>query len=322
MATILTFEGFKPAFSDLRDNARRKSGTIGANHKRPEKFAGRPPTGRNPWIVGTNIPASFPLASAHREGLTARSATQAVRGSTGGVANIRSRVKRQRNERGSCGTERVKRTLGATCTTAQTIHAAVLFADMRGYTGLAERLPPAEVLPLLEKFIAILARVTQAFGGYVFHVAGDSMMAGFAVLDPQQSAARAALATAQAMLQSFAPVADRWRRKFGLVTGIGIGIHQGEVALAFLGSAGKQAITLVGDTPNVAACLCSRARTGEVLFSGAVAAAFAADGGGPGSVPQAFLQLPQFELRGRHELLDIWCTPAPERLGHAPTTST
>jgi hypothetical protein len=29
-----------------------------------------------------------------------------------------------------------------------------------------------------------------------------------------------------------------------------------------------------------------------------------------------FLQLPQFEIRGRSELLDIWCVPAPERLKH------
>jgi class 3 adenylate cyclase len=73
---------------------------------------------------------------------------------------------------------------------------------------------------------------------------------------------------------------------------------------------------MIGDTANVAARLCSRARAGEVLFSGAIAAALVAEGDGPRVGPRPFLQLPQFELRGRSQLLDIWCVPAPGRLAH------
>jgi adenylate cyclase len=196
---------------------------------------------------------------------------------------------------------------------ARTTHAAVLFADMRGYTGLAERLPPVRVVSLLDEFFTVLGRVTVAFGGQVFHMAGDGMMAGFG--DPRRSGARAALAAGHAMLQHFAPLATRWREEFAVVTGIGIGLHLGEVALGFLGPPGKQAIAMVGDTANVAACLCSRARAGEVLFSCAVAVALGVDDG-QYKGPKPFLQLPKFELRGRSELLDIWCMPASERLAH------
>jgi adenylate cyclase len=210
----------------------------------------------------------------------------------------------------------IKGTLDATFIAAETTHAAVLFADMRGYMGLAERLPPAQVASLLQEFFTILARITIEFGGQVFHMAGDGMMAGFAVRDPGRSGARAALTAGRAMLQSFAPVAIAWRNEFEVVTGIGIGLHLGEVALGSLGPPGKEAITMIGDTANVAARLCSRARAGEVLFSCAVAAALAADGDGPGDGPKPFLQLPQFELRGRNELLDVWCVPAPERWAH------
>jgi adenylate cyclase len=177
-------------------------------------------------------------------------------------------------------------------------------------------LQPARVVCLLDEFFTVLARVTASFGGKVFHVAGDGMMAGFAVRDPKRSGACAALAAGHAMLQSFAPIAARWRDEFAVVTGIGIGLHSGEVALAFLGPPGKQAITMIGDTANVAARLCSRARAGEVLFSCAVAAALSTDDDNLGTEAKAFLQLPQFELRGRSELLDIWCVPAPERLTH------
>lgn len=73
---------------------------------------------------------------------------------------------------------------------------------------------------------------------------------------------------------------------------------------------------MIGDTANVAARLCDRARAGEVLFSGAIASALSADDDGSDMGAKPFLQLPQFELRGRSELLDIWCVPAPERLAH------
>jgi len=208
-----------------------------------------------------------------------------------------------------------KGTLDATVIAAETTHAAVLFADMRGYTGLAERLQPAQVLYLLNEFFTVLVRATVAFGGEVFHMAGDGMMAGFGVRDPERSGGCAALAAGHAMLQSFAPIAARWRDEFEVAAGIGIGVHSGEVALGFLGPPGRQAITMIGDTANVAARLCSRARAGEVLCSWAVAAALGTDYNlCTGAKP--FLQLPQIELRGRSEVLDIWSVPAPERLTH------
>jgi class 3 adenylate cyclase len=200
---------------------------------------------------------------------------------------------------------------------AEMTHATVLFADMRGYTALAERLSPARVVCLLEEFFTILVRVTLAFGGEVFHMAGDGMMAGFGVRDSKRPTACAALAAGHAILESFAPVGARWQHEFAVVAGIGIGLHSGEVALGFLGPPGQRAITLIGDTPNVAARLCSRARAGEVLFSGTVAATLVAGDNALDMGAEPFLQLPQFELRGRNELLNIWCVPAQERLGPA-----
>ena len=196
-----------------------------------------------------------------------------VRRNTGRIATALTRWKRPPSVGDSHATGSIKGALDVTVIAAQTTHAAVLFADMRGYTGLAERLPCARVVPLLDEFFTILARVTVAFGGQVFHMAGDGMMAGFGVPDPRRSSVRAALAAGNAMLRRFAPVATRWRDDFAVATGIGIGLHLGEVALAFLGPPGKQAVTMIGDTANVAARLCSRARAGELLLSGAIAAA-------------------------------------------------
>ncbi len=193
--------------------------------------------------------------------------------------------------------------------------AAVLFADLRGYTAMAERLPAISVVPLLDEFLGILAAAAEIHGGTVFHMAGDAIMAGFGVHDEQCSGAREALAAGHEMLQGFSPVAARWRSELNIEAGIGVGLHLGEVAVGVLGPPGRRTTTLVGDTVNVAARLCSRARAGEVLFSCTVAADFernlSAPGVNAGVMP--FLQLPQFALRGRRGPIDIWCVPARER---------
>lgn len=196
-----------------------------------------------------------------------------------------------------------------------TARATVLFADLRGYTGMAERLPAVSIVPLLDEFFLILATATETHGGKVYHMAGDGMMAGFGVVDAD-GGARAALAAGHAMLRGFAVVAARWRSELSIEAGIGVGLHLGEVAVGVLGPPGHRATTLVGDTVNVAARLCGRARAGEVLFSCTVAADLETHAATPdtdvGAIP--FLQLPQFELRGRRGPIDIWCVPAPQRL--------
>jgi len=198
----------------------------------------------------------------------------------------------------------------------RTARVTVLFVDLRGYMGMAERLSAARVVPLLDEFFRVLATAAETYGGTVFHMAGDGMMAGFGVNGESGNGAREALAAGHAMLEGFAPIAARWHSELSIDAGIGVGLHLGEVALGMLGPPRHKTTTLVGDTVNVAARLCSRARAGEVLFSCTVAAALESNAATPNAVARAtpFLQLPQFELRGRRGTIDIWCVPAPERL--------
>jgi adenylate cyclase len=201
--------------------------------------------------------------------------------------------------------------------TAPTINAephsaTVLFVDLRGYTGIAERLPAPRVARLLEELCGVLGLAIEQHRGKIYHIAGDGLMAGFGLRSPAHEGACEALAAGRQMLVQFLPIAIRWREELQIDTGIGIGIHQGEVALGLLGPTGHKKATLVGDTVNVAARLCNRARAGEVLFSDAVAAAIGAEGTAGGTA--SFVQLPKFELRGRSDPLNIWCVPALARL--------
>jgi adenylate cyclase len=192
----------------------------------------------------------------------------------------------------------------------ETTYATVLFADMRGYMSLAERLSPSKTVSLLEEFFAALNVAVDAHGGEVFHMAGDEMMAGFGVRGTAEHGARKALAAARAMLRLFLPIAERWRGEFSTVAGLGIGLHFGEVALAVFGPPQHRTMTLVGDTANVAARLCSRARSGEVLFSSSVATLVAGGANFDAAERPPILLLSRFALRGRHGVLDIWCIPA------------
>ncbi len=240
----------------------------------------------------------------------------------------------KRNERTTAGATQREPSRGSVLTArvtkvkrtaaVRTVRVTVLFADLRGYTAMAERLPAARVVPLLEEFFRVLAAATATYQGTIFHMAGDGIMAGFGVYEECGGGARPAVAAARAMLQSFEPIAARWRNELSVDAGVGVGLHLGDVAVCSLGAPRQKSTTLVGDTVNVAARLCSRARAGELLFSSAVAAALDGDPPSPdaatapstvdstGTAP--FLQLPQFELRGRSSPIDIWCVPAAARL--------
>jgi class 3 adenylate cyclase len=313
MATLI-FDStvLNQASRGLSDKIGHEPGLIATGDHSADKLLVDAATAGGSRIALAGTAADALSMTARRKKLAMAPVTARVRGNTRRTANAVTDSKRRPGDGGSHSKVTINGAFDATLIAAETVHAAVLFADMRGYMGLAERLPPARVVFLLDEFFTILARVTVAFRGEVFHMAGDGMMAGFGVRDQRRSGAREALLAGREMLQCFAPIATRWGEEFGVVTGIGIGLHLGEVALGLLGPPGKRTITMIGDTANVAARLCSRARAGEVLFSCAIAAALVDDGDGPAAGPKPFLQLPQFELRGRSELLDIWCVPAPE----------
>jgi len=211
----------------------------------------------------------------------------------------------------------------------QAVHcmkATVLFADLRGYTTLAEHMAPSEVLRRLHQFFGVLISVVEHHGGDVFHVAGDCLMAGFAVTRYSLNGARAALACGKAMLVAFDVLIERWQRDTGIVTALGVGVHFGDVALGLLGPPRQAAWTLVGDTVNVADRLCERARAGEMLFSAAVLdqmhhsthrsgqPMWWASESGIQVEPLPYLRLPSFEVRGRSAPVEVWCLPAAERV--------
>ena len=66
-------------------------------------------------------------------------------------------------------------------TEIRTADVTVLFADLRGYTGMVESLPAARVVPLLDEFFRVLDTAAKKYAGKVYSMAGDGIMAGFGV---------------------------------------------------------------------------------------------------------------------------------------------
>jgi len=198
----------------------------------------------------------------------------------------------------------------AALTIGSRAHAAVMFADMRGFTGIAEKLAPAQVFELLNEFFAVLTAAAFRYDGTVFNMAGDSLMVGFGVPIAQDDGGVRALRAAREMLSGFGELAERWRHRYGIDTGLGIGINQGEVVAGNVGSEQYMNYTLIGDTVNIAARLSQRARAGEVLFSNALKLSL--DGKVDSTMP--LLALPPLTLRGRSNPVDIFCVPIDKRI--------
>jgi adenylate cyclase len=191
--------------------------------------------------------------------------------------------------------------------------AAVMFADMRGFTAISEKLNPVEVVALLNEFFALLTEITFEYDGTVFNMAGDGLMVGFGVPIEQEDGSARAIAAARCMLDKFAVLAQRWRERYQVETGLGIGINVGEVIAGNVGSAAYMNYTIIGDTVNVASRLGQRARAGEMLFSDAVKHSLDEHG-----VSIRALALPALVLRGRSTPIDIFCVPSVARLDLRP----
>lgn len=193
--------------------------------------------------------------------------------------------------------------------TQRRAHAAVMFADMRGFTSISERLNPTEVVALLNEFFALLTDITFQLDGTVFNMAGDSLMVGFGVPVEQADGTERAIQAAGLMLERFTTLAERWRARYDVETGLGIGINVGEVIAGNIGSPSYMSYTIIGDTVNVASRLGQRARAGEMLFSDAVKHSLDQAGLDVHALP-----LPSLILRGRSTPIDIFCVPSPQRI--------
>lgn len=128
----------------------------------------------------------------------------------------------------------------------------ILFSDIRGFTGLSERLSPEEMVEILNQHFTASSEIILNSGGTLDKFIGDAVMAFWGAPAPREDHALAAVKAAIAM-QTAAKELDkimqaRWREQFR----IGIGINSGDAVVGHIGSPRRMGYTAVGDPTNLA----------------------------------------------------------------------
>jgi adenylate cyclase len=142
------------------------------------------------------------------------------------------------------------------------VEISVLFADVRGSTGLAERISAARYRALLQRYYHSAAVAIDANGGIIDKFLGDGVMALFIPVMSGTNHPERGIAAGRAVLRA---VERDGLAAEGLM--VGAGVHTGESFVGIVGGAEKTDFTALGDTVNIAARLGSLAGPGELLVS-------------------------------------------------------
>lgn len=187
----------------------------------------------------------------------------------------------------------------------------VLFADVVGFTTMAEEMTPEEVMALLRDFHGRMEEEVFRHGGCLEKFIGDALLATFGVPDPGPRDATDTLACARAMRRAL----ETWnveRVAAGLpALRMGIGIHHGPVVAGDIGSRRSMAFATVGDTTNITSRLQSLTRelgTGLVA-SAALVGAVEREAAEPGLLGGLVSRGPHV-LRGRDTPIELWADAA------------
>lgn len=143
----------------------------------------------------------------------------------------------------------------------------ILFADLRGFTTLSEKLSPRDLLTLLNRYLDRMSREIEAQGGVIDKFVGDAIMALFGAPVAQGDAADRALAAAIAMERALVAFNAELAAEGKMPFGIGIGVNTARVVAGNIGSHRRLNYSVIGDGVNVAARLESLTRTAEYRTS-------------------------------------------------------
>jgi adenylate cyclase len=152
------------------------------------------------------------------------------------------------------------------------ISGAMLFADIRGSTSLAERMSSGDYNALLNRFYTTASGVVFDHDGYVDKFVGDELVALFFPLLTGERYTARAVDAAGALLR-----ATGHADPDGPWVPVGAGVHTGRAWFGAVGEGSHVELTAVGDVVNTAARLASAAGPGEVLVSAEAAAAAGLD---------------------------------------------
>lgn len=180
----------------------------------------------------------------------------------------------------------------------------LLFADIRGFTTIAERLPAEAVVDLLNAALSRLSDAVFAHSGTLDKFTGDGLMAIFGAPVAQLDDAARAVAAGLAMLEAIRDL-DAQQPAGAPRLAIGVGIHTGEAIVGNIGSARRLDYTAIGDAVNLASRVegLTKELGAPLLLSRATRdAALAA----PGADPLHFTAAGEAPVKGRSRPVELF----------------
>jgi len=128
----------------------------------------------------------------------------------------------------------------------------VLFADIKGFTKMCDKMDPPVVVSILNGYFQSMSDALSAHHGEVTEMMGDGLLALFGALNTNPWQVQDAVMGALAMRKSLAVYNEKLRSESLPELSFGIGIHQGEVLAGIMGNFELSKFGVVGDTINVA----------------------------------------------------------------------
>jgi adenylate cyclase len=174
----------------------------------------------------------------------------------------------------------------------------VLFADIRGFTAIAETMAPDALSHWLTEYFTEMVDLVFEHGGTLDKFIGDAIMAVWGAPLAAPDDADRALAAALAMRGRLDELNRRWTARGRPALGIGIGLGHGEAFAGYLGSERRLEYSVIGDIVNVASRLCDEARAGEILLTDETARAL--------TRAARLEQVRDLELKGRQRKVIVW----------------
>ncbi len=183
---------------------------------------------------------------------------------------------------------------------------AVLFADIVGFTQLAERERPETVIQLLRSCHAVIEQAIFANGGTLDKYLGDGVMATFGTPRISPADCANALAAARDIVDGVASGNAALATSGLPQLRISVGVHFGPAILGNIGSERRLEFATLGDTVNVASRLeaATRGLACQIVASDAVVSRVGDAAGS--SVRDGFRRVPALSLRGREAPIDVW----------------
>jgi adenylate cyclase len=142
----------------------------------------------------------------------------------------------------------------------------ILFADIRGFTPVSERLKPKEVVTMLNTYLGEMTNVVFKYRGTLDKFIGDCVMAIFNAPVEQQNSALLAVKAALEMQDKIKRVHSVHGKKIPIMHA-GIGINTGQAIIGNIGTKDRMEYTAIGDNVNLASRLCSFAKGGQIVIS-------------------------------------------------------